>query len=109
ESGKQIKLLKYESDFLIPNTGELVIAHLAYISLIENICSGRGRIQATHDVHQGGFPGARRAHQSDIFPPLDGYPKSLENGQFLSTDIITLSYVLQLNQRMHGRGQIDSK
>src|SRR5208282_2908559 len=50
---------------------QLIVVHLADQNAVEFILSGRGRVEAADQVHQGGFAGAGRAHDGDVFAALD--------------------------------------
>src|SRR5438552_4124514 len=57
---QQIETLKDESDFLVPDRGELVLRHARDVLSVEEILAGRRLVEAPDDMHERRFPGSRR-------------------------------------------------
>src|SRR4029453_4224857 len=63
---EQVKCLKNEADFSIPNRRELVIVHGRYVLAIKLVTSGSGGVEATKHVHERRFAAAAWPHDCDV-------------------------------------------
>jgi hypothetical protein len=68
---QQIESLKNKTDFAVADFGQLIVVHLADLAAVEFVSAGGRRVQAAEQVHQGGFAGAGRPHDGDVFAALD--------------------------------------
>ena len=69
--GQQIKTLKDETDFAVPNVSKLVSVQFRNIRAIEHVTTGRRPIEATENIHERRFARAARAHQGNEFTALN--------------------------------------
>src|SRR6185503_3325917 len=86
----------------IPDIGQGVVKHGAYVLSIKNISAGSGGIQAAENVHQGAFPRAGRPHQGYIFILIYVQGHALEHLEGLTTHNVALANVLQTYYRGSG-------
>ena len=68
---QQIKGLEYEADFLVADTGQFIVCHVADQTPVNVILTLRRRVEAADQIHQGRLAGAGRAHDSHILAAVD--------------------------------------
>src|SRR3990172_8438040 len=62
---EEVESLEDETDLLIPDVGELVLAELVDLLAVEEVRAARGIVEAAEDIHQRRLPRARGAHDGD--------------------------------------------
>ncbi len=60
--------MKDKTDVLVADLRQLAVVLVAHVMALQVVRPGGGTIQATKNVHQGGFAGAGRAHDGHEFP-----------------------------------------
>ena len=70
-SRQQVEALKNESDSPAPDRRELFFGESGHVLPFEQVAPARGPIQASDDIHQGRFAGARRAHDRNKLAALN--------------------------------------
>ena len=98
---QQIEGLKHKANFAVADFRQLIVVHLADQNPVEFILPGRGRVEAADQVHQGGFAGAGRAHDGDVFAALDFERHVPQGVDGFRAHLITPRNVLEADQR-HG-------
>jgi hypothetical protein len=68
---QQIELLEHEADLAVAQPREPVRIEGFDGGAGEAIRAAGGPVEAAHEVHEGGFAGARGAHHRDELPGLD--------------------------------------
>ena len=100
---QQIERLKNETNFAISDVGEFIVHHRGNILAGELIMTGRRRIETTQHIHQGGFPGARRPHDREIFVAVNfeiHAPKGLND---LGAHFIELGHAFDIDHERSRR------
>src|SRR5262249_57148300 len=54
-SRQQVELLEHEADLRVADSREVVLGERAHVDIVEQITSGRRRVQAAQQIHEGGF------------------------------------------------------
>ncbi len=92
--GEKVEDLEDETDLLVPDVGQIVLAHGADQLPIEDVGAFRWGVQAADEVHERGFPGPGRPHNGHEFVAGDGEGDPAESLHFLLFEIVGFREVL---------------
>lgn len=53
--GQEVEILEYEADVFVSEFRKLVIGQVGDVPVREGVLSGGGNVEASDDIHQGGF------------------------------------------------------
>ena len=67
ETWEEIVGLEYEADFSAADVGEAVVGHCLDCLAVDVVGAFAGYVEASDDVHEGGFAGTGDAHDGDVF------------------------------------------
>ena len=95
--GQEVIVLEDEANLAVAELGTLVLAHLAYGHTVEEVFAGRGSVETSELVEQGGFAGTRGALNGDelAFINLEGHPA--EGVDNLVADLEVAAHVLEFD------------
>lgn len=96
---KQIVLLEYEADHGVPDLGQLVVRHIAYVLAVQKVFTLRGNVQGSDDVHQRGFSAAGFSYNGHKLSLFNGKGDPVAGPHLLVPHLVDLIDVLQLDQR----------
>ena len=68
EHGNQVEELEHEADPPAPEERELVVAQGRQRRAVHHDLTRGGRVEAAHEMEQGGLPGSRRSHDGEEAP-----------------------------------------
>ena len=60
------------------------------------------RVEASQDVHEGGFPTSRGAHERDILIDIDAEVEAIQGMDLLGADVVRFAQPFDGNERFHG-------
>ena len=92
-AGQQVEGLEDEADFLVADTGKLVVVQGADQLVVEPVIALGGRVEAADQVHESGLAGSGGSHDGYIFVGLD-----LERDAAQSADLLLGAHVVGLPQ-----------
>ncbi len=101
EERDQVEVLEDEPDVIPPQQGQLVVVHDADPRAADVYVAGSRDVERSHDIQQGGLPGAGRPHDGDELPGLDIEGDAVECDDISRRERIDLRDVLKLND-CHG-------
>jgi len=87
---EEIEGLEDESDFAVPNLGELVVDHVRDVFAGKFVAAGRRGIEAAEHVHHGRLAGTRRAHDGKVFVAMNRERDATERVDDLRTHLVEL-------------------
>ena len=89
----QVVTLKNVTDFAAAEPREFVAVELGDIDLVDvNFSTGRLRERANH-VEEGGFSRTRRAHDGEVFPPVDFKSRATEGVGLLGASAVDFFHI----------------
>ena len=97
EPGQQVVGLENEPDLAVTNLGQVVVAQLAHVLILQHVSSGSRHVQASDDAHKRGLAGTGWAHDGCHFALLDGEADALKDGHLHTLYAIDLCEVLKLD------------
>jgi len=89
-AGEQVEGLEDEADLLVADAGELVIVERGDVVAVEPVAAAGGRVEASDEVHQGGFAGAGGAHDGDVLVVADAQVDAAERVDLLVAHLVGL-------------------
>src|SRR4030095_17189415 len=104
---QEIKALENETKLAIANVGQLIAVETGNIEAIEQVAAVSWAIEATEQIHQGGFPRTTRAHKGDKLTARDFQRNAANGGHVHFTGTAGCVHVLQPNDS-GTRSHIDS-
>ncbi len=97
-SREQVEALEYEADLPIANLGQLVRRQVRDIPAIQDIASGRGRVQAAEEVHERGLSRSRRTRHRDKIAAPDFNRYRAQRMDHFAADPIVFGEILGFKQ-----------
>src|SRR5262245_28462209 len=113
---QQVEGLKHETDFLVPNLGQLVVIHFTDVDSVQVVAARGGRVQAAQQIHQGRFARAGRPHDGDVFAALNLQRHLTQRVNSFRSHLVKARNFLQTNEahgevksQLPGSSQMDLK
>jgi hypothetical protein len=99
-----IESLEDESELLISQIGELILAQAVDTNAIEVVAAFGRNVEASEDVHERRFAGARRSHDGDHLACIDCQIDPTQREHFVRAHRVDLLDVRSMNDcfRRHG-------
>ena len=69
---QQVERLEHEAEARSADLGQLVVAIIGHVHAFQQVVAARGRVETAEQVHERGLARARRAHDGEELPLLDG-------------------------------------
>lgn len=98
EPRQQVERLENETDLLVADAGELVVACLTDIDAVEHDGAGADVVEATEDLHHGRFTTAGGTDDGDVLTGVDVERDTIERADFLVTYGVRLAHIAHFNQ-----------
>ena len=94
---QQVERLEDETDFLVANARQFVVAHVADQVAVDEVLALGGGVQAADEVHQSGLTGAGRPHDGDILAAPDLHIHAGDRMDFLVAHDVGFPQVVGAN------------
>ncbi len=99
ERGEQVELLEDEAEFLVADFGEVGFGNLRHVDAVKGVVADRWAIEATDDVHGGGFAGAGGADDRAVFAWSNREGNIIEGADFGVAAAVDFGNAIELDDR----------
>ena len=93
-AGEEVEGLEDEAYLLVADTGEFVVVEFGDVVSVEPVLALGGRVEASDEVHEGGFTGAGGSHDGDVLVVADAEVDAAESIDLLISHLVGLPQIV---------------
>ena len=97
-AGQQVETLEHESEFAGAHQGPFIRREAAHFLAVEPKAARAWAVEAAENIHQGGFAGARSAHQGDHFAAVDAEGNVFQDRHIDFAEVVGFGDIFEVDQ-----------